>query len=438
MTFTGGLPGPRSRAWTPRCPVLPLGSSRLLPPKPRGAPCPARSLSVTRRARQSRETPAMPGDEPIARDQPPVVRRGAASARPITAYPRPQAISDRAIAPSPWSVVPSSSQYAALRTCCSLSPTAAEVEGLPRHDLDIARPRLHPPGTPCTETAVAVVDQHPSHAAESAPQQPSALHGPFTPVLPAGDLPRVGSWPSPVAGDDAPTGSRRTHVSKGPHHHHDGHDHDHDHSHTRPAATTPPWTWRSRTSELNPGSSAVGASCAAAGLLGAGIAGASVLCAAHRRSPTRRSTAGRRRDARPAARLLLAGRRPPHPHPAQQRRAVPRGRPGAARVGVRPGLDGDHRPRQRRPRQDRRRQGQPRHRRRPRAVRRRHAGLPGPRVEHPGRRARHGLRPPRAQRGRGAQGVREHLRRRRQRHDGQLAPPTRRRPSRASTSSPRA
>ena len=95
------------------------------------------------------------------------------------------------------------------------------------------------------------------------------------------------------------------------------------------------------------------------------------------------------------------------------RRAVPGDRPGAARLRVRPGLDGHHRPRQRR--------------RTPRSASTRstptssppatsfdgHAGLPGPGVEHPGRRARHRLRAPRPQRGRGAQGVRERLRRRR-------------------------
>ncbi len=62
-------------------------------------------------------------------------------------------------------------------------------------------------------------------------------------------------------------------------------------------------------------------------------------------------------------------------------------------------------------RQDRRGEGQPGHRRRPRRGQG-HAGLPGPGVEHPGRRARHRLRPPGQERGRRPQGVREHLRRR--------------------------
>ena len=55
-------------------------------------------------------------------------------------------------------------------------------------------------------------------------------------------------------------------------------------------------------------------------------------------------------------------------------------------------------------------------------VRRGHPGLPGPGVEHPGRRARHGLRPPGSQRGRRAQGVRERLRRGRERHHRAATP----------------
>ena len=58
-----------------------------------------------------------------------------------------------------------------------------------------------------------------------------------------------------------------------------------------------------------------------------------------------------------------------------------------------------------------------------------HPGLPGPGVEHPGRRARHRVRAPRPQRGRGAQGVRERLRRHGQRHRRPAPRPTRRWPS---------
>jgi len=56
----------------------------------------------------------------------------------------------------------------------------------------------------------------------------------------------------------------------------------------------------------------------------------------------------------------VAGRRPPHPHAVQQRRAVPRPRPGAHST-ARPTawLAGHDRPRQRDPRQGRCRQGQP-------------------------------------------------------------------------------
>ena len=130
----------------------------------------------------------------------------------------------------------------------------------------------------------------------------------------------------------------------------------------------------------------------------------------------------RRRRARPpprpaaveppvARRLPLARRRPPHPHAVQLRRACTGSSTRCSTPRVRARLDGDHRPRQRRARQDRRGEGQPRHPRRPRRVRGPDAGLPGPGVEHPGRRARHGVRAPGPQRGRRPQGVRELLRR---------------------------
>ena len=64
-----------------------------------------------------------------------------------------------------------------------------------------------------------------------------------------------------------------------------------------------------------------------------------------------------------------------------------------------------------------------------------HADLPGPGVEHPGRRARHGLRAPRQERGRRAQGVRERLRRRRHATPASHTRRTRRSRSPASTSS---
>ncbi len=163
-----------------------------------------------------------------------------------------------------------------------------------------------------------------------------------------------------------------------------------------------------------------------------------------RRQRPRLGRAGRRRRRRPRRgrppehrHLPVARRRPPHPHPVQLGRDVPRRRPGPARRGLRPGLDGHHRPRFRHPRQARRRAGQPRHRRRAQAVRRPDPRLPGPGVEHPGRRARHRLRPPRLARGRGPQGVRELLRRRRQTAGPPPRRPTRRTPSTAWTSSPR-
>ena len=95
------------------------------------------------------------------------------------------------------------------------------------------------------------------------------------------------------------------------------------------------------------------------------------------------------------------------------RRHVPGDRPGPARPRVRPGLDGHHRPRQRRARA---RSAWRRSTRTSVAAREELHGpahLPGPGVEHPGRRARHGVRAPGPQRGRGAQGVRERLRRHR-------------------------
>ena len=203
----------------------------------------------------------------------------------------------------------------------------------------------------------------------------------------------------------------------------------------RPAAPTRPSTCRCPTRSWPRASSAVAASCAEPVSSVPASPTASVLPAtpALADEAVHGTTAA---AAAPARGYRLAGRRPPHPHPEQQRRDVPRRRPGPARLGVRPGLDGDHRPRQRRPRQDRRGQGQPRHRRRPRAVRRRDAGLPGPGVEHPLRRARHGVRAPRPQRGRRAQGVRERLRRGRQRHDASSRRQRGQAPSRAWTSWP--
>ena len=144
-------------------------------------------------------------------------------------------------------------------------------------------------------------------------------------------------------------------------------------------------------------------------------------CRPARRGPRRRERRrpdGRRSRVRlhqlpPKRRLPVAHRGPPHPHAVQQRRQVPCRRPGPPGRQARHGLARHHRPRLGHARQDRCGQGQPGHQGGPRRVRG-HPRLPGPGVEHPGRRARHGVRAPRQQRGLRPQAVRDRLRRQRQ------------------------
>ena len=207
-------------------------------------------------------------------------------------------------------------------------------------------------------------------------------------------------------------------MSKGPHHHHDGHDHDHDHDHAHPSGgDDPALDLAVPESELDPGQLRRGVSsrrpaCSAPASPGP-------RCSpAHRRSPTRRCAAGSVHDApRRGGYSWLAGDHhihTQHSNDAQYRVAdqvqhasaygldwmviTDHGSVAHAKIGVDKVNPDIVAARER--------------------VRRRDVGLPGTRVEHPGRRARHGVRPPRTQRGRGAQGVRELLRRRRQRHDG--------------------
>ena len=110
---------------------------------------------------------------------------------------------------------------------------------------------------------------------------------------------------------------------------HDHHDHDpdhsHDHSHDHGAGDDPALDLDVPDAELNPGQLRRRGFLRGAGLLGAGIAGASVLGGAPALADeaVHGTSAG---ASRPAPGLRLAGRRPPHPHPVQQRRHVP-GRP---------------------------------------------------------------------------------------------------------------
>lgn len=187
-----------------------------------------------------------------------------------------------------------------------------------------------------------------------------------------------------------------------------GHEHGH-HHHDREAAGAPlPAAFDTSVPDeaLTPEQQSRRSMLRRAGLLGAGPPPHGVLAGAA--TPAYASTGGRMER-----RLPVAGRGSPHPHPVQQRRQVPRPRPGPAGRGARSGLDGHHRPRKRDARQDRRGQGQPGHPGGPGRLRG-HPRLPGPGVEHPGRRARHRVRPPGPQRGRGPQAVRDRLRRQRQ------------------------
>ena len=192
-------------------------------------------------------------------------------------------------------------------------------------------------------------------------------------------------------------------------HHHGPPDHQHDHDH-EPDGPLPAYLDPTvADGELSPAELDRRTFLRRTGLAGAGVAATAALSGAMggAAAASPGPEPGRRLAQR---RLPLAVRRPPHPHPVQQRRPVPGARPGQPRQPVRTGLDGDHRPRFGRARQARRGQGQPRH---PAGPGRPPGdpGLPGPGVEHPGGRARHGVRRARLERGPRAQAVRERVRR---------------------------
>ena len=178
------------------------------------------------------------------------------------------------------------------------------------------------------------------------------------------------------------------------HHQHDGFSHSHEHEgvheHLDPAKdlTVPD-------DALDPRTLGRRGFLRSAGLLGAGVASVGVMgangvfagdAAAHPGPPGRPDNRGGFR--------WLAGDHHIHTQYSSGR-PVPGHRPRAARQRLRPRLDGHHRPRRPPARQaSASRRSTPTSSPPARSTVHGHPGLPGPGVEHPGRRARHGVRAP--------------------------------------------